>query len=528
MIKNQYTEKAIMGGRKMNQDTINSENTNSKSISVLDLNSSDARDFFLKHNSYCNFDLPQYFTFDILLEKVNDILSLNNFSDLRCMKPEECENVNYKIINNKNGSFAWRPLQLIHPALYVHLVHQITNDSNWELIKKRFNELNSYERLTCLSLPRKSLTKEKDKAKQISFWWNEVEQKSIELSLEYDYIFKADLANFYSSIYTHTIPWSIHEKTIAKNNRNDTNMIGNIIDRSMQKMNYGQTNGIPQGTVLMDFIAEIILAYADNELIKKIDAKFKKSQDFTILRYRDDYRIFVNNPQKGNQILKTLTEVMIDLGLKLNLAKTQSSENVISSSIKRDKLSWINNAHSADTIQEELLIIREHSIRFPNSGSIVKALFGFSNKLKLNTINKPEVLISIIVDIAFHNPKTYPVSALILSKLLSSLKYDDSGQIIIKKIISKFSKIPNTSYMQIWLQRITKSYRDLDNDFFNDELCKIVHGKDSNVNIWNNEWISNHELKNVIQDKSNFFDERKYIELEPTMNDKEIELFLSY
>jgi hypothetical protein len=43
----------------------------------------------------------------------------------------------------------------------------------------------------------------------------------------------------------------------AKRNRSDKKSIGNIIDTAMQGMNYGQTNGIPQGSVLMDFIAEM-------------------------------------------------------------------------------------------------------------------------------------------------------------------------------------------------------------------------------------------------------------------------------
>lgn len=29
-------------------------------------------------------------------------------------------------LNNKDGKFAWRPLQLINPALYVYLVFKIT------------------------------------------------------------------------------------------------------------------------------------------------------------------------------------------------------------------------------------------------------------------------------------------------------------------------------------------------------------------------------------------------------------------
>ena len=39
--------------------------------------------------------------------------------------------------------------------------------------------------------------------------------------------------------------------------------IGNRIDTMIQSMSYGQTNGIPQGSILMDFIAEMVLGYSD-------------------------------------------------------------------------------------------------------------------------------------------------------------------------------------------------------------------------------------------------------------------------
>jgi hypothetical protein len=40
----------------------------------------------------------------------------------------------------------------------------------------------------------------------------------------------------------------------SKRNRSDKKSIGNIIDTAMQGMNYGQTNGIPQGSVLIIWI----------------------------------------------------------------------------------------------------------------------------------------------------------------------------------------------------------------------------------------------------------------------------------
>ena len=82
---------------------------------------------------------------------------------------------------------------------------------------------------------------------------------------------------------------ALHTKEIAKSNQNNKELLGNKIDSLIQLMQNGQTNGIPQGSVLMDFIAEIILSYAD----KLLDEKIKNlNLDYKVIRYRDDYRIF--------------------------------------------------------------------------------------------------------------------------------------------------------------------------------------------------------------------------------------------
>ena len=88
------------------------------------------------------------------------------------------------------------------------------------------------------------------------------------LSLEYDYVFDTDVADCYGSIYTHSIAWAVESKTITKSQhgRNNKSLLGNIIDASIRNAQYKQTNGIPQGSVLMDFIAEIVSGYIDRIL----------------------------------------------------------------------------------------------------------------------------------------------------------------------------------------------------------------------------------------------------------------------
>ncbi len=77
-------------------------------------------------------------------------------------------------------------------------------------------------------------------------------------------------------------------------------MLGNIVDNSIMNMRNGQTNGIPQGSVLMDFIAEMVLGYADTELTSKI-RELEPELNYQVLRYRDDYRIFVTQQQHGEE-----------------------------------------------------------------------------------------------------------------------------------------------------------------------------------------------------------------------------------
>ena len=290
-------------------------------------------------------------------------------------------------------------------------------------------------------------------------------------------------------------------------------------------MRQGQTNGISQGSVLMDLIAEMILGYSDTELAEKV--KNQGVTDYEILRFRDDYRIFVNNPQDGEIILKCLTETMIDLGLKLNPAKTRFSGDVITSSLKDDKLSWLFRKQGDSNIRKQLLIIRDHSMAHPNSGSLEVALNEYHrriSRLKRGLgFESPTALISIIVDIAYRNPRTYPVSAAVLSCLLDFLGSQGEKQRTIERIRRKFSQIPNTGHLDVWLQRITQQFGDPTD--YDEPLCKLIHQQ--HEELWNNDWISSKALKNAI-DTNKIVDPRKLSAIPPTIPPREIELFATF
>jgi len=499
---------------------------------IIDLNHIDARQYLLKEESYFNFDLPAYFVFENLLQSISAQI---NGQDLQTLystynnaqgqpkrhSPAEFEDVNYKFLNNKDGKFAWRPFQLIHPALYVSLVNKITEQANWNLIVARFAQFQANPNIRCYSIPLRSDDQQSDRATSINQWWQAIEQQSLELALKYEYVLHTDISDCYGSIYSHSVPWAIHTKPTAKAQRRDLTLVGNSIDKHLQDMAYGQTNGIPQGSVLMDFIAEMVLGFADLELSDKIQQD--NLQDYEIIRYRDDYRVFSNNPQTAEHITKLLTEILIELGMRLNAQKTIVSNNVIKSALKSDKLYWISSKKGAKGIQEHLLIIHKLSEEHANSGSLSKALGKFYKRIKgiTETNQNINVLVSILVDIMYKNPRTYPIASAILSKFLSLIPDNDKKNEILNLIYHRFEKIPNTGHIKIWLQRLTiKIDRQRQ---YAEKLCEKVNN--SAIQIWNSDWIENN-LKTIIE-TTPIIDETVIAEIDIVIASEEVELFKS-
>ena len=437
---------------------------------ILQLNCKEAKNFFLEERSYCNFDLPPYINFEPLLKAIDDKIENEQniaFKVIGGTKSKNFDNVNYKLFNNKNGRYDWRPFELINPFIYVYLVREITKQENWDFIQSNFKKLNKNNFIKCHSIPIKSQTNRSNKAEQILEWWEKIEQESIKYSLEFDYLFDTDITNFYPSIYTHSIAWALHTKEKAKENRgHNDDLLGNKIDEYIRSMCYGQTNGIPQGSSLMDFIAEIVLIYIDNILSKILRKNKINRKDFKIIRYRDDYKIFVNNPQIADFILKNLSEILAKTGLKLNPNKTTASQSIIQGSIKKDKIEWLfieSSLMGQSTLQKQLVIFHKFALENQNSGTLNKVLqillsdLQKDKKIATNKLFKTQlgkdtyVLIAILVDIALLNPKIYPVAMSILGFLFD--KIASKGKKFIENAIQRLKKINNNAYMQIWLQR---------------------------------------------------------------------------
>jgi len=458
--------------------------------SILSMSSIGARNYLLKSESYSNIELPIYFNFDAIIKhilKVTEGKNLSSFYNDK-IKPQDLDDVNYTIVKNKNGKYDWRPIELIHPFIYIQLVQTITLKENWKFIKNRFKQFRKNERINCYSIPGESATKKHDKKSNIYNWINNIEQKSIMLGLKYRYMAKTDISNCYSSVYTHSISWALYTKEEAKKkeNRNDKKLLGNVIDELLRKMNYNQTNGIPQGSVLTDFIAEIILGYADELLSEKLS---DFDVDYQIIRYRDDYRIFANSEIELNEILKVLTEVLFELNFKLNVTKTEITDNIIKDSMKKDKYELLYlYINPKLTLEQKLLIIKQISDNYSSDSRIKSLITDLYEKEVKNLKRKPRhyaEIISIIVDVMYNKPGLYNISIAILSELLKKLSTNEK-KYFIDLIIKKFQNTPNTEYLNIWLQRLT--INDSEEKDYDCNICKKVY--DTKTKIWNSSWLN--------------------------------------
>lgn len=488
---------------------------------LVELSNEEAKKHFLKGSSYFNGDVPSYISFEPILMGVADVLNGGNYSAFKSANPSDFSAVNYNFLANKDGRLAWRPYELIHPAIYVSMVNGICEPENWFHIKRRFSEFEGGA-VDCCSAPVMSLDNQTDVATQIRSWWQSVEQRSLVYSLEFSHVLHTDVTDCYGSLYTHSISWALHGLEDAKKNKGKTSFLGNKIDAQIQASRYGQTNGISQGSVLMDFIAEIVLGYVDEQ----VNVVLGEPIDFRVLRYRDDYRIFANSDDQVESILKVISDKLRSVGMKLGVSKTFLSRNVVEGSIKPDKLAGIDlqdlGDTNAKTIQKQLLRLHSFGQRFPNSGALRRLVSEFHSKISKQT-EKPddlEVQVAIATDIGFVSPATFPAVAGILSHLISLAATEEKLQLW-TKVRRKMARVPYNGYLEIWLQRVTQP-RAVGIEFESDEpICQIVNGRTSD--LWENGWIASKDLKRAL--KASEILVGSVSDTEEVIQPEEIELF---
>ena len=531
-----------------------------KAKDILSLKSKEAMDFFMKSEQYHGFELPEYFTFDKVLKYVRETVGATSYEE--CLQegisPESLSDVNLDILLNKDGRYAVRPIMLANPFLYYFLVREVCNEENWTIVKGLFDKF-KVPHITSCAIP--VIPNEKEafhKATTINNWWNSMEQRSIELSLEYRYMFVTDITNCYGSVNPQTFDWAFSLKGTS-HATNQQSPIAQNIQKFLCALQQGRNIGIPQGSAIFDFVGEIILGYSDLLLHEALQTKAKEYEeqgkafpDYEIIRYRDDYRIFCSNKDALEDISYILQKVLERLNFRMNSQKTKISDSIVTDAVKADKLAYIYNTPifnkkgvDFDSYEKHLLYILMFSRQYPDSGSIrimlsdidkrieehLKSLDEKNNSkaedwesidldeeakpaksegvfLEQKTYKRPKyipggsirALSAVCTQIALENVGCVHYALRLISRMIDSLKDMKEKQSIIDLVYNKLCNQPNSDYNQLWLQNMTYTQdKKTKTSPYSLRLCQLVAGKKVQP-LWNNEWLKSELEDNLPYD----------------------------
>lgn len=491
---------------------------------ILSLTSNEALDFFLKSEQYHGFELPEYFKFNKVLEYVRKSIGDKKYEDcLTDVCPDSLPNVNLDILLNKDGHYAVRPLILANPFLYYFLAREVCCPSGWDAIQQCFKAY-AVPHLTSCALP---VVPEKvesfHKSTTILNWWNTMEQRSLELSLEYRYMFVTDITNCYGSINPQSIEWALMCQNTKYENCENKQLAENI-QKYLRALQRGHNIGIPQGSALFDFVGEIVLGYSDlllHEALLK-----EKIKNYEIIRYRDDYRVFCNDKDTLEHISYILQSVLESLNFRMNSQKTKISDTIVIDSIKTDKLFYIYNTPifnkkgvDFDSFEKHLLYILMYGRQYPNGGQLKTLLSDIDKRIEkwlkpydveveeVNLIDdQPPVkkkethqrsltggsvraMSAVATQIALDNVTVSHYALRVISRMVDSLKDMKEKRDIIDKVYGKLCGQHNSDYNQLWLQNITYTQdKKRKKSPYTTRLCKLVVGN-ADEPLWNNEWI---------------------------------------
>ena len=155
----------------------------------------------------------------------------------------------------------------------------------------------------------------------------------IRLESKFRFHRSADVSKCFYNIYTHSLSWSVKDKSFAKDNRNYYSF-ENEFDKLMQICNYNETNGIVVGPEFSRIFAEIILQDVDSRVETELKQdKIFAGTDYDLRRYVDDYAIFANDKFILSKVEAAVKKHLESYKLFINERKVVDSERPFVSAI---------------------------------------------------------------------------------------------------------------------------------------------------------------------------------------------------
>jgi hypothetical protein len=187
------------------------------------------------------------------------------------------------------------------------------------LIENYWSELEKHMEQSRLSLTKVRVNADPPRAFSKAMGFDALDTERVLRSSASRYLLKADLSRFYHTLYTHSIPWALHTKEIAKAKKKDKGLFGNLIDEAVRNTQDQQTMGIPVGPDTSDLISELVGVALDLQLIEANPA-------LVGLRFVDDYYLYFATRSEAESALADLHKAASHFAVEINPLKTMIRE----------------------------------------------------------------------------------------------------------------------------------------------------------------------------------------------------------
>jgi|SRR5271165_4231515 len=197
-----------------------------------------------------------------------------------------------------------RELRIPHPASFAHLA---------EITAKNFRRILTRSGRSPFSKSRPVYLTSHQRALRPVLKPSNIARERAVLRAAGSFLLKADVSQFYPSLYTHAVGWAIDPNARNKSNWRNPRLLGNQLDQALMNLDGKVSQGIPIGNDISFLLAETVLAQVDRALSVPRERA---------LRWFDDYEIAFDTRQEAEACLKRLRRELGTFRLRINPAKT--------------------------------------------------------------------------------------------------------------------------------------------------------------------------------------------------------------
>jgi hypothetical protein len=234
------------------------------------------------------------------------------------------------------------------------------------------------------------------------------------------YVLRADIAQFFPSIYTHAISWSAHGVAAAKADIDPRSgsLVFNQLDFFVRNCQRGETRGIIVGPDAFRLIAEYIACGLDDELNSRLLKNI-----IGAARHVDDYYIGLNRESDAQIALSALRDTLQRYNLNINDAKTKIMTGVeplneLWAQDLRDAARGLNKGYYSSKSEEDVLFFTKavSLSRDLGSDSPLKIALRAMDQIRIYAGPAWETIEPYLQRVVYHHPHCIDYVALLTVK----------------------------------------------------------------------------------------------------------------